>query len=365
MIYEKVKTIEFEVTTTCNSFCPICVRFHEEMSEDGTIKEGGGVWLNPLVDFNQHLSIQHLRKILSDPYVDDEVSLDFIGTAGDPIAHPKFLEILKVVKELKPNSYLNIHTNGGLKNPKYFTDLAEILSHWEYRYRIRFSIDGLEDTNHIYRIGVEWARVMDNLHAFINAGGRPTWQMVIFPWNEHQVEEVRKYAEEIGCRSFDTRHNISDHGVKDLMEKSKTKFHKTEFLPEQYQFYEDNFHKNLQDTINNDEYIDDQCVSKQGIFVRPEGYVYPCCMFSSASYALDQKALLENAYFDSYEAGWNELGTHNLSEIMDHQWWTDLKIGLDNNKPCDLCILECGASKDESAHYDIDETFLEFGNDTI
>ena len=354
MIYEKVKTIEFEVTTTCNSFCPVCIRFKEE---------DNGLWLNPLVDFNQHLSIENLTKILSDPCVDDNVSLDFIGTAGDPIAHPKFLEILKVVKELKPNSFLNIHTNAGLRNPKYFTELAKILSHWEYRYYIKFSIDGLEDTNHIYRIGVQWSRVMDNLHAFIKAGGRPTWQMVIFPWNKHQVDEVRKYAEEIGCRSFDTRHNTFDHDMENLIKTSQTNFNKTKVMPEEYHFHSDKFNEISDETIDNYEYIDDQCVSKQGIFVRPEGYVYPCCMFSSAAYDLDQKTLLENAYFDSYEEGWNELDKHNLSEIMDHQWWTDLKIGLDNNKPCDLCILECGASKDQSAHYDIDETFLEFGNE--
>ena len=86
MIYEKVRTIEFEATTTCNSFCPVCVRF--QLDDDG-------VWLNPLVDFNQHLSIENMTKILSDSCVDDDVQIDFIGTDGDPLAHPNFNELIK------------------------------------------------------------------------------------------------------------------------------------------------------------------------------------------------------------------------------------------------------------------------------
>ena len=64
MVYEKVRIIEFEATTTCNSFCPVCARFKEN---------DHGVYLNPLVDFNQHLSIENITKILTDSCVDDNV----------------------------------------------------------------------------------------------------------------------------------------------------------------------------------------------------------------------------------------------------------------------------------------------------
>jgi len=351
----KVKTIEFEVTTTCNSFCPVCIRFKEE---------DNGLWLNPLVDFNQHLSIEHMVKILSDPCVDDEVHLDFIGTAGDPIAHPNFLEILEVAKKLKPQSRLNIHTNGGLRNPDYYKKLAETLS--GIRSLVRFSIDGLKDTNHIYRIGVQWARVMDNLRAFIKAGGKPTWQMVVFPWNKHQVNEVEKFAKTIGCVGFDTRQNVYTADLDILMKKAKTSFYKTETISSEdlnkAQMFE-NFKEDIKHMLNNYKYIDDQCVSVEGIFVRPDGYIYPCCMFSAAAYDLNQQKLLEEAYFTPYEKGWNEIEKHSLSKIMNSQWWTDLKTGLDNNKPCDLCIQQCGATREERSYHDIDENFTEFTNE--
>jgi len=341
MIYEKVSTIEFEVTTTCNSFCPVCVRFQ---SDDD------GVWLNPLVDFNQHLSVEHLTKILSDSCVSEDVELDFIGTAGDPIAHPNFLEILEVAIKLKPNASFNIHTNGGLRNPDYYEKLAKLLSSASH-YDFQFSIDGLEDTNHIYRIGVQWDRLIDNVRAFIKAGGISAWQMVIFPWNKHQVNEARIFAKELGCIGFDTRQNIYSADMELLIKKANTNFNKTEFIKVKEKSFL-NQEKGLKQIIDNYKYIDDECVSKEGIFVRPEGYIYPCCMFSAAAYDLFQQKLLEEAYFTPYEKNWNEIEKHSLNEIMNHQWWTDLKTGLDNNKPCDLCIQQCGV-EDKIARHDL------------
>ena len=65
-----------------------------------------GVWLNRLVDFNKHLSVKNMTKILSDSCVDDDVQIDFIGTVGDPLAHPNFNELIKVVKKEYKNSRL-------------------------------------------------------------------------------------------------------------------------------------------------------------------------------------------------------------------------------------------------------------------
>lgn len=350
MIYKTVKIIEFEVTTTCNSFCPVCMRFRQDEQ---------GVWLNRLVDFNKHLSVKNMTKILSDSCVDDDVQIDFIGTVGDPLAHPNFNELIKVVKKLKPRACINIHTNGGLRNPDYYKKLAEALDGTMYVFR--FSIDGLEDTNHIYRIGVQWNRLIDNVRAFIKAGGEVTWQMVMFPWNKHQVNEARIFAKELGCIGFDTRQNIYSADMELLMKKANTNFNKTEFIPDkktdQNSFL--NQEKGLKQIIDNYKYIDDECVSKEGIFVRPEGYIYPCCMFSAAAYDLFQQKLLEEAYFTPYEKNWNEIEKHSLSKIMNHQWWTDLKTGLDNNKPCDLCIHHCGVVDKKSRH-DIGEERIQF-----
>ena len=106
MIYKTVKIIEFEVTTTCNSFCPVCMRFRQDEQ---------GVWLNRLVDFNKHLSVKNMTKILSDSCVDDDVQIDFIGTVGDPLAHPNFNELInKVNPRRKLQFEFSVIPNGNI-----------------------------------------------------------------------------------------------------------------------------------------------------------------------------------------------------------------------------------------------------------
>ena len=64
--------------------------------------------------------------------------------------------------------------------------------------KINFSIDGLEDTNHIYRRNVSWKKVWSNLNSFVESGGRGSWTYIVFKHNEHQVQEARNTATGLG-----------------------------------------------------------------------------------------------------------------------------------------------------------------------
>jgi sulfatase maturation enzyme AslB (radical SAM superfamily) len=65
-----------------------------------------------------------------------------------------------------------------------------------------FSIDGLEDTNHIYRRNVKWDKLISNVKSFINAGGVAEWDYLVFKHNEHQLEEAEKFSKELGFKFF-------------------------------------------------------------------------------------------------------------------------------------------------------------------
>ena len=65
-----------------------------------------------------------------------------------------------------------------------------------------FAIDGLEDTNHLYRRNVRWSKLMENIKAFTDAGGEATWAMLIFKHNESQIENCRSLSCTLGFRSF-------------------------------------------------------------------------------------------------------------------------------------------------------------------
>ncbi|MGH9943880.1 MAG: hypothetical protein ACRD9R_16165, partial [Pyrinomonadaceae bacterium] len=47
-----------------------------------------------------------------------------------------------------------------------------------------------------------WDKVMESVKAFIGAGGHADWHFIVFRHNEHQVEEARELARELGFREF-------------------------------------------------------------------------------------------------------------------------------------------------------------------
>ena len=69
---------------------------------------------------------------------------------------------------------------------------------------IIFGIDGLEDTNHIYRKNVRWKKLKDNYTTYIQHGGTASWQFIIFEHNKHQEDIARNRSKQEGFVSFNT-----------------------------------------------------------------------------------------------------------------------------------------------------------------
>jgi hypothetical protein len=101
---------------------------------------------------------------------------------------------------------VRIHTNGGMRKPDWWEKMGKLFSNFSNRknnlWEITFSIDGLEDTNHVYRRNVVWKSLMENVSAYINAGGSASWDYLIFKHNEHQLAEAKEFAEKMKFRTF-------------------------------------------------------------------------------------------------------------------------------------------------------------------
>ncbi len=180
--YAKIDEYQLEITTYCNAACPQCPR---NIS-------GGGV--------NPHLPLKHLSRETIDRAFTPELcsrvrQIFFCGSYGDPIVHPDFLDILRDFRSKNPTLWLYIHTNGGVHDTAWWAELAEILNGYG---KIDFGIDGLEDTNHLYRRGVKFDKAINNAQAFIQAGGKAQWNYIVFKHNEHQIESARMLSEIIG-----------------------------------------------------------------------------------------------------------------------------------------------------------------------
>ena len=92
---------------------------------------------------------------------------------------------------------MQINTNGGMKTTPFWIALGELFEKNHSRYVI-FSVDGLEDTNHIYRRNVKWNKVSDNMYCYSQTGATGIWEFLKFKHNEHQLKEAKEMADWLG-----------------------------------------------------------------------------------------------------------------------------------------------------------------------
>ena len=180
----KITHLHVEASTHCNARCPGCPR------------NAYGFNLPDFIPL-QHLTPEKFQPILERyPNVD---SMNFNGNLGDPMMNPAIDKLIELAgKKIR----CNVTTNGSIGRIEQYAKLAKMYA------SITFSIDGLEDTNHLYRQDVQWQKVMERAQAFIEAGGNAVWKMVLFRHNRHQVEEARHLSQSMGFNFFFTE----DHG---------------------------------------------------------------------------------------------------------------------------------------------------------
>jgi len=119
------------------------------------------------------------------------------GDKGDPCMHPKINQLISGLISAPSSPYITLTTNGSIRSNQWWAQLAETKN-----IEVVFSIDGLEDTNHLYRVGLDYNTIIKNAQTFINAGGRAIWKMIVFKHNEHQIDKIKMLAKDLGFAEF-------------------------------------------------------------------------------------------------------------------------------------------------------------------
>lgn len=188
-----ITQVHWEPTDKCNSACPMCPRYDSEGFEIGTLE-------------NAEWTLESFKKAWPVKFITDLKKILACGNYGDPCACKEFVDIYEYVREINPCIGLACNTNGSLRNPAWWARLGAVMREDQNLGNYcTFSLDGLEDTNHLYRRNTVWKKIMENAKAFIDAGGIAHWDFIVFEYNEHQVDEARQLAKEMGFKNFNVK----------------------------------------------------------------------------------------------------------------------------------------------------------------
>lgn len=235
-IMREIKVLHLEPTDVCQAACPLCLRETD-------------------IEFNKktqyHLTLSQILAHCNESMIDKLDKMFMCGNYGDPAAGQHTLEIYRYFRKINPNITLGMNSNGALQSTEWWKQLGSIFS--QPKDYVVFSIDGLKDTNHLYRVNVNWDKLIKNIQAFISTGGQAHWDMLVYKHNQHQVEECKKLAKDLGFSWF--RAKVSKRPLINILE----------------------FPSGWQPAQMHSTFIDCHALRENSVFIDAQGRLSPCC----------------------------------------------------------------------------------------
>ncbi len=349
--FQEVRELEVEISSRCNAACPMCAR-----------NQSGGK-----VKPSLRLSDWELSWVdqIFDPRFVNLKLVAICGCYGDPATARHAIEIVERIQS-KTNAAIEFYSNGSIRAPDWWERLGKLLkrksfyasSHHRKTDLAIFSVDGLSDTNAIYRRHTNFEKIMANATAFIKAGGFARWDYLVFKHNEHQVNEAQALAQAMGFKEFRIRKTsrfatspdgpnrfrvLNDHGehIYDLRPPEREEFKNVEI-----QKFEQL--KNSKPGLIG--YLDQtsiQCLYKttfRRLYVNATGHGFPCCYlgndFEPATRFLNSD--FQKKFLNRYEENFNHVATKGWSEVLAHPFFMN-ELEQSWTKPLtDGRLVRCG-----------------------
>jgi len=236
-----------------------------------------------------NITIDDFKKVFSGTFIAQLNFVKFNGNFGDFNMNPHSADILMYLRKHSPTAMLEIHTNGSSRSSEFWSSLAVTNP------VIFFDIDGLEDTHHLHRIGTSFEKILQNAQAFIDAGGRAVWKMLVFDHNRHQVEECRRRAKHLGFADFqimnDGRNDtyVFDNAGNPTHVIGKPAHPPADNALTLMQWKKEHYRNNTEFAKKPKNKID--CLAKKDnrIYMSSNGDVYPCCWLGFSPRTYDEE----------------------------------------------------------------------------
>lgn len=313
-----VTSWNIELTSNCALACPRCTRTMQK----GKYKQ-------------TEIPVSLLRERFTDEILEQTQRVLFCGAHGDPIYHSHFHDVLATFKR-KENLKLTIVTNGSRRSREWWEETAAHLHSFD---RVKFSIDGLRDTNHIYRQNSKWDDI-ENAVAALRGKVELVWKFIVFRHNEHQIETARALAKEWGFSSFSLvrshtfgAHFLQPGEIDDPLRPSDRYVNPSVLKKVQYNFDSDDLE------------IDPRCRFGEYHYISAEGLYLPCCWAGNyPNY--------EEGVFAAIKESRN-LHTYSFAEIWRSGAWQTLKQSWEEPKLVPkVCRFSCRKTADLSQWQD-------------
>ena len=338
--FNEIGALHVELSSNCQASCPMCARNHH-----------GGL-PNPDLPVND-LSFDLIKNILKKDFVEQLHTITMCGNFGDPILHKDLIPIIEYIAGMNPKIRFDIHTNGSARSTSWWKELAQIMPNDSL---VQFGIDGLEDTHSLYRIGTSFKKIIDNAKVFIANGGNARWNFITFRHNEHQLEQCRQLAKDLGFESFYEKQTSRFIGNPwfDVVDKTGQVTHRLENPTEQKLIFVDRKTVENYKEVMKNAVVDCEVEKTNSVYIDALGYIWPCCFVGAVPYihvkpeqlVYDFQTNSRASLFETLEKfGGKEsfnLAKRSIEDIVDsHEWQTVWDEGFEENKPM-VCVRICG-----------------------
>ena len=357
---EDIRYLQVDHNSTCNLRCPQCARNHNGETLPGLPQA--------------ELTIEDYKKIIT-PNLE---TIMFCGNYGEVIVSETFLPVVKwLVLESEFKGRIIITTNGSAREVKWWEELAGLL---KGRGKVNFSIDGLADTNHLYRVNSNFNKIIENARAFIAAGGRARWDYLVFGHNEHQIDQAIEMARSLGFEQFQiklTNRFINDENYQGR----KSALVDNKLVRPATQNYQgkgkEQSERIIEDFGSWTNYINQTPISCKWqnlgqIFLDFEGRLWPCTWTGSGHYHHDQnntQRIQVRKILAHYGQSFNSLRHHSLEEILNHEYFSETlckswKGTMDDAVPkLFACGRTCGTHYEFSSSYGSNNQLIDLNNE--
>lgn len=305
---EEIFSLSLEITSHCNAACPMCSRYNEDWDTREPNKQ------LPILHVDYDVFIEFFEQL---PNLNHCV---FTGKYGDPLMNG---DLNKYIDYLTNRGVkCQVHTNGSLRSEKWWQEIALYMNRTEGS-RIVFSIDGLADTNHIYRQKTDFDQIIRNARAFIDTGGKATWDYLVFKHNQHQVDDAIDLAKNMGFQEINVKstHRFKNRGDFNFID---TNGNPGVLSPPTLEKYKNGQEQFYLDGEIPPEKLDIYCnwQAKGKMMLGMTYKLWPCCFISEHFPELPGFNTMDQIW-SRHGKDFNDIRKYTLEEILNHDFFAN------------------------------------------